>query len=233
MTIIDRCTRWVECYLIKSLEPKELIQNLKKWCKHNPKPDTLFSDQGKNYMSKEFNAFLESEQIKHVVTTTYNPTGNSISERINQTISRVLQVSQRMKLKEVLKKLNTTLQNMTHRVLEASPHEIVKLKSIFDPKEEILEGFTPDIAKQIVRANQKSIERINMKRNNHNFEIGDSVYKKILRRTKLFPQWSGPYQIKSMNQDKTVMLISNEGHEEKINIKAIRPLGDQDIRPRL
>lgn len=90
LTISDRCTRWTQCFPIFSLKGEELISALESWLLDNPKPETILTDNGRNYVSQTFNDFLKRKGIKHLLCTPYNPTGNSISERVNPTITRVL-----------------------------------------------------------------------------------------------------------------------------------------------
>lgn len=98
LTIIDRCTRWAECFKLNSLNPDEIIKHFETWISDKPKPRTCLTDQGRSYISTKFFEFLKTKEIKHLITTPYNPTGNSISERINQTITRVLQTNKKQRL---------------------------------------------------------------------------------------------------------------------------------------
>lgn len=160
MTITDRCTRWSECYLIKDLKPRRLIKSLSKWLEKNTKPETILTDLGTNYITSEFKDFLNKMGIKPRNTTSYNPTGNSISERINQTITRVLMANKKVKLRQLIKKVNHTLQNQPHRSLGASPHEIVKRFSIFDPKQNKLAGLSQEVLMRMKR--EQEINEVNM-----------------------------------------------------------------------
>lgn len=63
--------------------------------------------------------------------TAYNPTGNSISERIKQTITRVLQASQQTPIKMSLK-MNCAFKNQYSYSLKDSPQEKQYGHSLFD-----------------------------------------------------------------------------------------------------
>jgi hypothetical protein len=62
---------------------KKLIVHFEKWLRHNPRPEACLTDQGRNYIEQEFELYLSKKNIKHLKTTPYNPTENSISERLN------------------------------------------------------------------------------------------------------------------------------------------------------
>lgn len=223
MTIIDRCTRWSECFKLKSTDTDEIINHFKEWFQDKPCPRTCLTDLRRSYISEKFKGFLEEKGIKHLTTTPYNPTGNNISERINQTITRVLQVTKREKIQKVMKMINFVLQHQPHRVLGCSPHELRYKKSLFYENKNILGGFTIKRENRILQEGRRNLRRLNKNRKETNLQPGSIVYKKVLRRKKLSPYWSGPYEIKKITPDKNVVTISNDQREEKINIKLIRP----------
>lgn len=86
LTITDRCTRWTEPYLLANITSQEINRGIQHYFKKFRKPISLLSDRGRQYISQNFENFLKKEGVKHLITSPYNPTGNSISERINQTI---------------------------------------------------------------------------------------------------------------------------------------------------
>ncbi len=47
---------------------------------------TLRSDNGGEYISREFKAYLESKEIHHELTVPYSPEQNSVAERLNRTL---------------------------------------------------------------------------------------------------------------------------------------------------
>ena len=62
-------------------EFKALIENIS-----DKKIKTLWSDNGGEYTSKEFEAFCKDAGIKRELTTPYNPQQNGVAERKNRTI---------------------------------------------------------------------------------------------------------------------------------------------------
>ena len=231
LSITDRCTRWSEIYMLKDLYTSSIINGFKSWINNNPHPETILTDQGRPYISQEFSEFCESNNIKHRMTTTYNPTGNSISERLNQTITRVLQVNQKQPLKRIIKKINWTLQNQYHRSLNCSPHELKYKYSMYDPYKRQLNNLIP---KALITMNKHAIynnKRINKNRKNYVFNQGDVVYKSNPKTNKLEASWKGPYVIKNIDEDKYVVTLESSDHTLKTNIKYIRPIRREvDVR---
>ena len=65
----------------KFKEFKSLIENLS-----DKRIKTLWSDNGWEYTSKEFESFCKDVGIKRELTTPYNPQQNGVAERKNRTI---------------------------------------------------------------------------------------------------------------------------------------------------
>lgn len=209
-----------------------MIKHFKTWLNDKPTPRTCLTDQGRNYMSQKFKNFLETVQIKHITTTPYNPTGNSISERINQTVNRVLQTSKRIPIKRIIRRINFVLQNQPHRVLMCSPYEIRFGKSNFDENNNKLGGYSDWHRQRILEAGKENLERINQTRKKINLKIGEKIYRKKLIRKKLSPFWTGPFVIKELDPSGNVVTIIGPNREEKLNIKLVRPIKEgQDVRP--
>ncbi|KAI4292771.1 hypothetical protein PAPHI01_2045 [Pancytospora philotis] len=223
LTITDRYTRWSEVFKLKTLEPREVISHFRKWIRHNPKPSTCLTDQGRTFISSEFKTFLNEHQITHLTTTAYNPTGNSISERINQTLSKVLQASSHMPIRHVICRINQVLQHQPHRPLRASPFEIRYQYSTFDPLKRKLPGFTPQVAARLQQLASNQNLQTNQKRIPHSYQIGDLVYRRVNRPGKLSPYWTGPYQIIKKGLSNNTFTLENDTHTIEANVKLLRP----------
>ena len=65
----------------KFKEFKALIENIS-----DKRIKTLRSQIGREYTSKEFEAFYKDAEIKRELTTPYNPQHNGVAERNNKTI---------------------------------------------------------------------------------------------------------------------------------------------------
>ena len=53
-------------------------------------PDTLVSDNGTQFTSKDFELYLQTHNIKHQLTSLYWPQANSEVERFNRTITKTI-----------------------------------------------------------------------------------------------------------------------------------------------
>jgi transposase InsO family protein len=89
LTFIDDHTRMTFGYFIKSKDEvlsvfktfKNLVEN-----QTNLKVKILRSDNGREYVNKQFQIFLQEHGIQHQTTVPYSPQQNGVAERANRTI---------------------------------------------------------------------------------------------------------------------------------------------------
>lgn len=112
--ITDRATRLPKIRFSNRITSEELIHFFEfEWLSVLKNPDTLLTDQGKCYKSEKTNLFCKKHKIKQIFSFVYNPTGNSINERLNQTISTVLRIYKGWDL-EVIKKVIENRMNQSY-----------------------------------------------------------------------------------------------------------------------
>ncbi len=90
LSITDHCSRWSEVFLMKNITALDVIEKLKIWIKKHGKPRTLLTDNGKQFQNQAMKKFARDYGFNHKFILPYSPESNGMSERINQTISRVL-----------------------------------------------------------------------------------------------------------------------------------------------
>lgn len=224
ITFTDRCSRWTRILEIKDISAETVINAFEKiWFKSYPKPESILTDQGRQYTSSIFQKYLMKHSIRHIKTTSYNPTGNSISERLNQIIGRTFRCNPTLPVKEIIKMAEFSLQSAYNRVLGASPEEIVLGKSSFDPNPHSLKLDLPKLNERQTKILQKQQSAMNSKRKNHIYKPGDLVMKKIEVRGKFDPFYEGPLQIdKILNEN--VYILKNENKKITANLKQIFPI---------
>ena len=175
-------------------------------------------------MSKAFQSFLMNQDIKPIATSAYNPTGNSISERLNQTITRVLQAQQQQPIRQVLKQINWVLQNQPRRDTRLSLYEIRYQRSAFDPCQRSLAQLVAKVPHMTAQACIREAARINRKRRPHLYKPGDIVYHDARPTGKLDPVWDGPFTVTEIKANGNVAIIQSPHQHLETNIKRIRPM---------
>lgn len=117
---------------MKEINSEKICKSLEKiWFKRYHSPLRLLSDNGRQFISHNFERFLEKYQISQVTSAPYNPTSNGIVERINKEIGIVLRLSKGSSLK-ILKTNFLKRHNLTAKRNIGYPlFEIFFEKSIF------------------------------------------------------------------------------------------------------
>ena len=103
ITFIDFATNTVGLGLLRVATGATVVPAFKKvWLERYPRPSVFHTDQGKQYTSLELLRFCDSLGIRKTFSSVYNPTSNSLSERINWGLAVGLRVLKGSEIKEVL-----------------------------------------------------------------------------------------------------------------------------------
>ncbi|XP_059058843.1 uncharacterized protein K02A2.6-like [Achroia grisella] len=90
LVVVDAFTKWVEIYPTKITTSSWCIAKLKELFTTYGIPHTLASDNGRQFISQEFEYYLSNCGIKHSKSAPYHPATNGQAERYIQTIKRAL-----------------------------------------------------------------------------------------------------------------------------------------------
>jgi transposase InsO family protein len=88
LVFIDMFSRYAEVFPCRDMSVATLIEKSKEVFSRYGFPDALLSDQGTQFESREYRAYLAKFGIKKLRTSTYHPQGNGLCERFNQTLQR-------------------------------------------------------------------------------------------------------------------------------------------------
>ncbi len=91
LVIIDHCTNWVEVYPLQVKTNDEVLSAFaERYLPYHATPHMLITDNGLEFSSNEWRAYLDRHQIRHQHTTAYHPEANGKVERVNRTIKEML-----------------------------------------------------------------------------------------------------------------------------------------------
>lgn len=235
MTMIDPGTNLVEIKRTLSttaVEGAAAVENT--WLSRYPKPLKIVSDQGPEF-STEFTAMCTSNGIIHSTSTSRNPQGNSLIERIHQTIGQVLRTvcaSRNPKTKhEAEAVIEETLATAMHacRCACTSALEYNSPGAMAFGRDMFLD--IPLIADILAIRNNRQLLvdqrllRANAKRIKHDYAQGDLVWKRnyIGLSDKLKNTVEGPFEITRVHTNGTVTIQLSPSVTERISIRRIRP----------
>ncbi|UYV64482.1 hypothetical protein LAZ67_3000918, partial [Cordylochernes scorpioides] len=124
---VDHATRYLWAYPTITNTAQAVTQCLDKIIKSVNSINTILTDNGKNFISKEFNKFLSLQGIKHTYTSPYHPQCNGICEKLNDTIMTKLRIA-------VLEKPRCKWSSLLPQVVKnynSTPHDVTGFSPLF------------------------------------------------------------------------------------------------------
>lgn len=110
LLVVDYFSRFIEIARLNHPTTKEVVTHLKSIFARHGIPETLISDNGPQYASREFAEFSKDYEFEHRTSSPYFPQGNGEAERAVGTIKSLLRKSMDP-YKALLAYRSTPLQN--------------------------------------------------------------------------------------------------------------------------
>ncbi|UYV70039.1 K02A2.6-like, partial [Cordylochernes scorpioides] len=220
LLIVDYFSKYPEIYQLQDMTTDTIIRRLKRTFSNFGIPETLVSDNGPPFFSKEFQNFTRTWNIVHVTSSPYHAQSNGMVERTVQTLKKLIKRCGEESTDPYLALLN--LRNTPHNNLP-SPAQILmsrKLRSIIPSK---TSQFVPSMINNEAIQNQLVDNQVKMKNyyDRHTrpadpLSINDRVW---FRKDK---KWI-PGQLKNQaNEPRSFYVKDQEGNENRRNRIHIR-----------
>ena len=204
------------------------------WLARYPKPTNIVRYQGPEF-STDFSSMCNKNRIKHSTSTSINPQGNSLIERIHQTIGQVLRTVTAAKdpktvsqAELVIEETLATAMHDCHSVCSSSlgynsPGNLDFGRDMFLDIPLIADILAIRNNRQLLV--NKRLLRENAKRIKHDYAIDEKFWKKqhIGFSGKLKPKNAKePYKITRVHTNGTVTIQISPNVTKRINIRRIR-----------
>ncbi|OIR56572.1 MAG: uncharacterized protein A8A55_2680, partial [Amphiamblys sp. WSBS2006] len=197
-------------------------------------PDTIVSDNGKEFTNVQMEALCRKYGIRHSLTTAYYPQANGLIERTNRTILKKLSCG----IRETKQDWDNTIPQML-MAYNSSP-----IKALGYSPFEILHGWTPKIIPRMTKIKGLDIHEIRRDitekylaqeekqasegDRTDDLEPGTKILLDINRvnpsgKKKLLKKWIGPYIIDARNSSGQYTIRDRSGYSLKANRRQIRP----------
>lgn len=127
LTIVDRFTRWPEAYPLPDITTQSIVKEfITHYVSRFGVPDTITTDQGRQFESKFFNELLRTFGISRIRSSPYHPQSNGLVERFHRQLKASFKCLDRtnewcIKLPFIL----LALRNCHKEDLNSSPAELV------------------------------------------------------------------------------------------------------------
>ena len=216
LTVIDQYTKWGAAYPLRNKTTSLVASTMDRILSGLPTiPETIISDNGKEFVGDSFQALMKNYNIQHKFITPYSPQSNGLVERFNKTLQGILTgLNAANEWDKYLPQAIITYNNTYHQEIKSTPSEC----------------FTRLASKLPIHKTDK--ERPFWKSNSPKFTpypLNSLVGHKIMVRkgvaNKLTPRYTGPYEVKKIHSNQKSYIIVH-----KRNLKEIRVHHDQ-LRP--
>lgn len=169
LVLIDSFSKWPEVKIVPDMSSTTLIKVLREIFAEQGLPNTIVSDNGRSFTSEEFRRYLDSVDIRQVLTAPYHPASNGQAERTVQTIKSKLRKlttgTWDVRLSTMLYGLRTT----PNSVNEKTPAELLNNRR-FRTKFDNLNPLS-------FKYDEREAEReVNIKKSLREFNVGQAVY---------------------------------------------------------
>ena len=225
ITLIDFFSRTIALDCLERTRGIDVVESFQKgWLSKYPTPTALHSDQGPQFTSDRLLSFCSQNNIRKTFSSAYNPSSNSKSERINQSLKVGLRILRGERIQMALKKIETAMNLSSHRILGHSPFEVIGKVSVFDPL-----AREPPINFESLSTLSEKASLAELRRNNSSrvksepYKIGEFVYAKNFLGDKHEDPWLGPFEIVSLRAQKNSPLLDQGLKKTWINIKHVKP----------
>ena len=150
MTGIDYFTKWVEMAPLETKSAGEVAYVLWTWILRHGAPETIVTDQGREFNNQIADELLRLTKCKHRVTSAYHPEANGLVERANRSSTDMLRASlleDTSKWVELIPCIQTNHNDRKQASTKFSPFELMYGRPRRHPCEERRDiDFTADLS---------------------------------------------------------------------------------------
>lgn len=238
LTAIDTATGLAELTRIDNRSSAHVAFKFEQmWLARYPRPIRVIHDQGTEFTGANFQLQLHALDIEAVPTTVKNPQANAICERMHKTCGDQIRtllaedppvtVESALDLVDaVLAAAQRALRITINRTIGTTPGAIVFGRDMLLPIP-VLTDFN------LIRQRRQAViddnnRKVNLRRNFHDYRIGEKVLILTYDPTKLEDRAYGPYLITETHVNGTVTIQRATGVLERINIRRVRPYRERN-----
>ena len=135
LVTVDTHSKWIEADIVDNATSTGTIRKLRQMFATHGTPETMVSDNGSIFTSKEFQQFVKLNGINHVTTAPYHPASIGLAERAVQTLKIGLKKITSGALEDRLARFLFQYRLTPHSTTGTSPAELLmgrKPHSILD-----------------------------------------------------------------------------------------------------
>ena len=174
LLIVDAYTKWLDVHITPVSSSMATIELLRRSFATFGLPEVLVSDNGSNFTSGEFAAFMRANGIKHVKTAPYHPSSNGLVERAVHTLKTGLKKLNEGTLETKLSRFLFAYRTTPHSSTGVSPAELMYNRRI----RTVMDNLRPDLGKKVHQDQEQQKANYDRRAQQRQFQVSDLVYAK-------------------------------------------------------
>lgn len=207
LVVSDLFSKWVLLQPLKKIESSRLCSTLRDiWFYRNSTPETIITDNGSSFLSRDFKNLLDKFGIQHWLNSRYHSQANPV-ERVNRTVNAAIRTYARndqrswdTRLTEIETILNTSVHSsskftpyyVTHgheMFIQGSDHRLHRHHTEVSPdevdqqKNQLFGEIYKQVKNNLLKANDTCRKQYNLRRRcfSKAFQPGQLVYRKNMQ----------------------------------------------------
>ena len=251
LTYVDLASRYADAVALRGIDSDSVANALFEICSRVGFPEVLTSDNGTNFTSKTFEAFLSMLRVRHIRTSVYHAQSNGVCERYNGTLKRCLRrlaMDDPRHWDRCLPALLFSYRDTPHSSTGYSPFELIYGHQVRGPLEflkecwesETVDNEDRDVHKYILHMRRRlknscriALESIQQTQVRNKALFDRHAKRRLLRPgdqvlvllptdvRKLLLQWKGPYVVVKRH-DADHYSLSVNGTERRYHINQLK-----------
>ena len=240
LTCIDRVTNLPELIRIDCKDSDHIAAKFEEcWLSRYPRPEMCCHDGGGEFKGHQFQNLLYSFGIADVCTTSRNPQGNSVCERMHQDVGNVLTCLIKSNpphtLADAKRLVDSALATTMHTLRSNVSRATGNSPGAFAFHRDMIMNVPYQADLRAIHARRQlqvddDLHRANARRYGFDYQPGQQVLKKRHAFKKLGDRWSGPYTVQNAHVNGNVTIELIPGVTERINIRRVKPYFEEGFR---
>ena len=240
LVLQDAFSKWIEATAVKDTSAATIIDWLQKEVfKRFGEPDTITTDGGSQFDSREFAEFCRNLAIEHHIASSYHHQGNGLVEKAIQTLESMLRTSceDQSEWSRLLPEVIRAYNSRKHHTTGVTPDSLMfnreaktKVDRLFNlDRIELDAEINTSIARINREAETKRIKRYyDRKRSDAVLKPNELVLWHVQEQgrgksKKLNQKWRGPYRVIEVNHPK-VKLKDCNGKEKEVHLNHVKQI---------
>lgn len=128
IVLVDYFSKWPEICFTTSISSSTIINFLAEVFAREGLPDEIVSDNGTQFTSSEFEAYLHVKGIKHIKSSLYYPQANGQVERVNRVLKGFIQcaIAEKKNLQTTVNEYISIYRTTPHTTTKKSPFYLLR-----------------------------------------------------------------------------------------------------------